>query len=568
LKALRHIVFSVILLSAILYNFPANQTGAQDDRVSSMMDTMTTRQKVGQLFMVTLFGSRLLESNDQFIRDYYPGAVALFGSNLDYQSAEETTDLVNTFQNISVEASGIPMIVATDQEGGRVWRLINGFTHFPDPLYLGAMDQMTAIEVGQSMGREIRAVGVNMNLAPVVDLTTREDALNQYRVLNTRTMGQDPVIVGQNAGALIQGMSNEKVIGVLKHYPGHSPTSTDSHRDLAQVDMDSQTFDATNLKAFGTAIDNGAKVVMVGHLYYPAIEPVEGLPATLSPTMLGILRDDLGFDGVVLTDAFDMGAIQKNFAVTQAAVMALKAGVDMIAMGPNMAFSKQKLIIDHINAAVENGDISEARLNESVERILRLKEEYGLLDWEPLDAATADRRIATRLTSLSLTDAFQRAVTIVKDDNGAIPLRRQRSVSILHPAGWFAVKDECSARIPGADFLPYSYMPADWEYGAAVTRGREYDIIVFFTENLHRNDGQRDLYTRLPAEKTIVVSLGTPYDYEMLETTPAGFVVGYASLPEAQVATCRVLSGLIPATGRLPVALEGFEIGHGIVSEE
>ncbi|MCI0711968.1 MAG: glycoside hydrolase family 3 protein [Chloroflexi bacterium] len=557
-----------ILIVVVLSLFPAVQTDAQDDRVTTLMNEMTTREKVGQLFMVTLYGSRLLDTNDQFIREYYPGALALFGSNLDYQSAEETTDLVNTFQNISVEASGIPMIVATDQEGGRVWRLINGFTHFPEPLYLGAMDQWSAVEVGESMGREIRAVGVNMNLAPVVDLTTREDALNQYRVLSTRTMGQDPVMVGRNAGALVQGMSNEQVIGVLKHYPGHSPTSTDSHHNLAQVDMDRETFSNTNLKAFGTAIEHGAEVVMVGHLYYPSIEPEENLPASLSPTMIGILRNELGFDGVIMTDAFDMGAIQKNFEVTDAAVMAIQAGVDMIAMGPNMAFNKQKLIIDHIHSAVETGQISEERLNASVERILRLKEKYGILDWEPLDSGTVDRRIAVRQTSLTLVEAFERAVTIVKDDKEVIPLRRQRSISILHPTNWTDVKNECAARIPGADFLPYNYTPEAWQYTAAVTRGREFDIIVFFTENLHRNDGQRDLYTRLPAEKTIVVSLGTPYDYEMLTTTPAGFVAGYASLPEAQVAACRVLSGLIPATGRLPVALEGFDIGHGIVAGE
>ncbi len=562
---------TILILGNVAYTPRSAQATDPDtmSRVDELMANMTMKQKVGQLFMVTLFGTELLETNEAFIYEYQPGAVALFGANLDYQSSAQTTALINQMQTASVEAGGIPMLVATDQEGGLVWRLINGFTHFPAPMYMGAMSPDMAYEVGVETGRELSAVGVNMNLAPVVDLTTRSDEITEVRVLHTRTMGNDAVAVGTNAGNFAQGMADSGTVGVIKHFPGHSPTTTDSHADLAEVDIDRATFESTNLQAFGMAIENGARVVMVGHLYYPAIEPVENLPATLSPTMIGILRDDLAFEGVVMTDAFDMGAIQNNYDVSAAAVMAIQAGVDMIAMGPHMAFSNQKLMIEAVWQAVENGAISEEQLDASVRRILILKAEQGLLDWAPLDPATADERIGVAETSSFLESAYADAVTIVKDDMEVLPLSTDVNLAIYHPAGWFDVSSECHQYFPDADYLAYSWYPADWERGAATQKARDADVVVVFAENLFRiqNQGMRDLINLLPMEKVIFVSLGTPYDYELLDTPPAGFVVGYTSAPEAQRAMCRVLAGEVTANGHLTVELSDFPVGHAISIE-
>lgn len=571
---MRQLFYKIMLLGIVvgltLSSFPqaTSTTNATDssseERVAELMANMTTRQKVGQLFMVTLFGTQLLETNAAFIEEYQPGAVALFGANLDFQPSEDTTALTNAMQNASVEASGIPMLVATDQEGGLVWRLINGFTHFPAPMYVGAMTPEMAYQVGNATGRELRAVGVNMNLAPVVDLTTKSDEITEVRVLHTRTMGNDALMVGTNAGNYVRGMAESGAVGVIKHYPGHSPTTTDSHRDLAQVDIDRATFEESNLRAFQTAIDEGAEVVMVGHLYYSAIEPVENLPATLSPTMLGILRNDLNFDGVIMTDAFDMGAIQNNYDVSEAAIISINAGIDLIAMGPNMAFSKQKLMMEAVWQAAENGDISMERLDDAVRHVLMLKADNGLLDWQALDPATTDERIQLNDTSLFLETAFADAVTIVKDDLDALPLSADANIAIYYPAGWFDVGTECREYFPQADYLAYSWDPAQWEWGAATQKARDADIVIVMAENLFRiqNQGMRDLVNLLPMEKVIFVSMGTPYDYELLDSPPAGFVVGYTSLPEAQRAMCRVLAGELSANGRLTVELADFPVGH------
>jgi beta-N-acetylhexosaminidase len=534
-------------------------------QVAALMEDMTLQQKVGQLFMVTFYSPELLERQEIFLREYQPGAIALFGSNLDYQSAAQTTVLVNNIQQAAVESGGIPMIVAVDQEGGGVWRLINGFTHFPDPLYIGATnDPELAFQLGQAVGREVSAVGVNMNLAPVVDLHVKEDELNKYRVLHQRTLGQHPDIVGEMAGAMTQGMAEAGVIGVIKHFPGHNPTAVDTHRDLATVTMDRETFDTTNGHAFKVAIENGAPVVMMGHLYYADIEPIPNLPASLSSTMINILRQDYGFDGVIMSDALDMGAIANNFPVDRIGVLALQAGVDLMAMGPHMTFSNQQLIMDRVYTAVLNGEVSEERLNEAVARVLTLKAEYGLLTWQELNPATAEERIQPQLSSQAILRAFESAITVVKDETNTLPIGSDDNVLFVYPIGMNSILEECSLHLPNADFQGFSYAPADWEFSAVATKVRNADVVVSFGENLHNNRRQSDILSISPPEKTIFVALGTPYDVEWLGQPPAGLVLGYNSTPEALTAICRVLAGAVPARGVLPVNLDGFIAGESI----
>jgi beta-N-acetylhexosaminidase len=541
-----------------------------EQRVDTLIQNMTLQQKVGQMFMVSIYGTRLSEPNERFLREYQPGAIALFGSNLDYQSPNETTDFINYMQQVSVESSGIPMFVAIDQEGGRVWRLVNGFTHFPEPLYLGAgANPEIAYEVGQSVGREIGGVGVNMNLAPVVDLTTRFDNLTPTSVLFQRTMGQNAVVVGELAGAMTRGMADSGVVGVVKHFPGHSPTLTDSHTDLAVVDIDRQTFVDNNLRAFQLAIEYGAEVVMVGHLYYPAIEPVANLPASLSPTMMNLLREDLGFDGIIMTDALSMGAILNHYNAEDAALITIRAGSDILAMGPHMAFAKQKSSMEAVVAAVENGDLAEIRIDESVRRILLLKARHNLLDWVPLDSSNPETRIQEYLTSDVMTRAFESAVTVVQDNSNLLPLRPSDNVAFIFPAIYKNIGEECTAHLPTAQTLGYTYFVAEWEYTAARKLGEEADKIIVFAETLYLNGEQKTLISRLPPEKTVLVSLGTPYDWEFLEgdIKPFGYVTAYANIPEAQIAACRVLTGVAPARGMLPLSMTDFSIGSGLLYE-
>ncbi len=554
------LVIAAGLITSPIQSFdPPVQDHAQ--RVEAILRSMTMRQKVGQLFMVSLGGRLMTDAQQQFLSDYQPGAVVLFGSNLDGQTPEQVTTYINHLQSW-VE---IPMIVATDQEGGRVWRLQDGFTHFPDPAILGATaDPDIAFLMGQAVGREVKAVGVTMNLAPVTDLHTRDDAMNPYRVLNHRTMSEDPAVVGQLAGAMVRGMADVGVVGVVKHFPGHSPTEVDSHRTLPVVTLDRATFAATNRRAFELAIEGGAEVVMVGHLYYPALEPVEDLPSSISPTMVGLLRDDLGFDGIIMTDALEMGAIVNSFSMPQAAVMALEGGVDMIAMGPNAAFVDEMATLEAVYAAVERGDISEASLDESVRRILMLKARYGLLDWEPLDPATARERIPLGQSQEAMIRMFEAGFTVVRDELGMLPLGPEDSVAIVYPIGKPTIREECETYLPDAAFQGFSFVPAEWEYGAAQAVARNADVVIFVGENVGWNIGQGDLLAALPPERTIYVSLWKPYDWEAINPATAGFTVAYSTDVAAQVALCRVLSGASAARAQLPMAIDGYDVGHSL----
>jgi beta-N-acetylhexosaminidase len=535
-------------------------------RVDDLMATMTLRQKVGQLFMVTLFGKQLADSNISFIAEYQPGAVAVFDFNVQDQTPAQVTILVNSIQQNAVDHIGIPMLVATDQEGGRVWRLQEGFTQFPDPAILGAAaDPEVAFLVGQAIGREIAAVGLNMNLAPVTDLHNRGDALNIHRVLNHRTISEDAEVTGEMAGGLVQGMADVGVIGVLKHFPGHSPTETDSHREVATVELSREEFEATNLPAFQLAIEAGAEVVMMGHLYYPNIEPVENLPASLSPTMVNILRDDLGFDGVIMTDALDMGAVLNAYPIEEASVIAIQNGVDLLAMGPNLSFSAEQSAMNAVFEAAESGEISQTRLDESVRRVLMLKAEHGLLDWQPLDPETAVDRIRTDLSQEAIIQLFEAGITVVYDRNNFLPLQPSDRVAIIYPIGKPVIREECSIYLPDVIYQGYSFVPAEWEYGASQAAARNADKVVVIAENIAWNVGQKSLVESVAVDNMIYVSLWKPYENEALRPETPAFVSAYSTRVEAQIALCRVLAGAVPARGQLPMAINGYGVGTSVV---
>ena len=572
-------VFSVLwlvtlLVTTLISPFDASiapTEGATSSQVDELLANMTLRQKVGQLFMVSLGGTQLSDSQIEFLQLYQPGAVVLFSRNVDGRTPPQITAYVNDLQHTLLMGDGVPLFIATDHEGGRVQRLLEGFTHFPEPSIVGASaDPDIATLFGTGMGREISAIGVNLNLAPVTDLHTREDMLNTSRVMNHRTISQDAQIVGEMVAAINQGFADMGVIGVAKHFPGHSPTDADSHRELATVTLDAAEVEATNLHAFQVAIDNGMAAIMVGHLYYPALEPIENLPATLSPTVLSILRDDMGFEGIIMTDALDMGAIVNRLPTPEASVEAFLAGVDMLTMGPNTNFTDQVASLEAVYTAVQDGRISEERLDASVRRILQLKADYGILDWQPLDPATTEERMQRDLSSAALIELFESGITVVRDENNVLPLSPDDDIAIIYPVGKPLILETCQQFLPDATYQSYSWWPYDWEFGATQAVARNADVVVVIAENIGWNTPQGEIVRALPLEKVMYVSLWKPYEWETIQeinpNTP-GFMATYSTWAEAQIALCHVLTGQIPPHGQLPMSIDGYELGWRIVSE-
>lgn len=561
-----HLLLALLLLNTFLHPIVAEENSPEQvARVDALIAQMTLEQKVGQMFMVNIYGKALGDRGREFISTYQPGAVAIFGYNTDFEPASGIATLINDMQGVATTSGvGIPMIIAVDQEGGRVRRIVNDVTWFPEPLALGATTEPESVERwGAAAGRELKAIGVNMNLAPVADLAVRGDLLNQYRVMHRRTFGDDPERVGWQVAAYSDGLAQSGVIGVLKHYPGHGGAA-DSHAGLPRIETDAATARATALRAFEVAVANGVPAIMVGHLYYASLEPETDLPATISPTMIGLLRDELGFEGMIMTDAMDMSGLANNFYVPDAALRFVQAGGDMFVAGPYMTWETQLESMQKIIDAVRNGELSEERIDASVRRILLLKAGYGLLDWSPVDPATVTAAIDVEASAEALTATYMEAATLVRDEASLLPLDPDDSIGIAYPTVYQEIFESCSALAPEAMYFGYTrFEPAGWEYGHVAKMGRDYDKVVVFIEDAILNPKQADLLRPVPPEKLIVVSLGLPYDIEVAEGASTVLAL-YGSFPPARVAACHVLFGEHSITGRLPVAVEGYPTGSGL----
>lgn len=531
---MRQFLAGLILLPTLVYSAP----------------NLSLELRVAQMFMVTLHGPQLTEVGRDFLRRWQPGAVVLFTSNTG--TPESVTALTNAYQQTILDAGGLPLLIAIDQEGGVVQRLTDGFTQFPSPLLITASgDPAVARAVGQAVGAELRAVGINMNLAPVADLETNRDNAIIFR----RSFGSDPHLVGAAVSGVVNGLRDSGVLATLKHFPGHGETSVDSHAELPIVDLPRERLDSVEIEPFRLAIKAGAEAVMVAHIWYSAFDALERQPASLSRNVItGVLRGELGFDGLVLTDAIDMNAVDMEFDLDRAVIMAVNAGADLIVAGPSIGLDVQERLMQVVVDAVRSGEIPEARIDESVQRIIDVKTRYGLFDWQPLDVVSAAERVQAAGGSAVVDHLFRASVTVAYDRANALPLTADRKITIIFLATRYQIQNECARYNPTVRWVGVGDAPSDEEIGWAVEAARWSDVTVVFTQNAIDNPRQQALVTALPAEKTIAVALFSPYDWTMFPGV-AGYVATYSPMRPAVPAVCAVLFGAAPALGQLPVTL-------------
>lgn len=547
---------AALLLAAVLLR-PASaamQTALSPEdeaRIEHILAGMTVRQKVAQLLMVTLHGPVLTEVGAAFLREWQPGGVSLFGENI--TNPVGVTRLTNGYQRTITEAGGVPLLIAIDQEGGVVARLSEraGFTVWPAPVLITAAGGVMAYRVGGAVAEELSAVGINMNLAPVADLETNRENPIIFR----RSFGNDPRVAGEAVAHYARGLQAGGVLATVKHFPGHGETREDSHGTLPRLDLDRARLEAVELPPFRQAINTGAAAVMVAHIWYPALDPHRRLPASLSPNVVGgLLRRELGFDGLVLTDALDMNAVDLEFPFGEAAVMAVEAGVDMIALGPSSGPASIQAALDALLAAVESGRISMARLDESVRRILRVKARFGLLDWMPLEEETAAQRVNAEAHAALVEELFRAGVTVAYDRANLVPVPAERSVSMIFLGTRYQIQHECGQYRPDIRWVAVSDAPSDEEIGWAAQAARETDIAVVWTQDAIRTPQQRALVNALPPEKTVAVALWSPYDWQTYSNV-AAYMLTYSPARPAVPAACAVLFGALPARGQLAVTL-------------
>jgi beta-N-acetylhexosaminidase len=371
----------------------------EPDPIEELIASMTLADKVGQMLMLGFVGTNLSDSDlPDVVRDLKPGGLILLAYNV--EGPQSLTQFSQDVQALASEELAAGLLLAIDQEGGTVLRLHEPFSSFPSAATVGAACSIELTRrLGEAVGQEMRAVGLNMDLAPVTDVAGSPP----NPAIGTRSFSTRPEVVAILAEAFVAGLHDEGVIATLKHFPGLGAAAADPH-DVLPVDGRSESeIESRDILAFEAPLNlSEADAVMTAHVSFPALDP-EGRPATLSPEIVtGILRGSLGFDGVVLTDSLTMGGITNVYSVSDAAVAAVVAGADTLMVLGDRA--NQQAVRDALVDAVAEGAISEDRIDESVTRILKLKEAYEVGNIEP-----RPEQIGTKDTSELIQEIRQRA---------------------------------------------------------------------------------------------------------------------------------------------------------------
>lgn len=366
-----------ILLSlvALFVAIPGCVAQRFDDEARALSGTLSLDRKIGQVIMVAVPDSRMTPAVEYILGRYHPGGIILFGFNL--APGASAVRFIGGMQEFTLRKGGIPLFISMDQEGGRVVRMTSGVTQFPGSMAAGVGgDAGLAYRWGRILGLELRQAGVNINLAPVLDVNNNP----RNPVINTRSIGSDPAIVARVGVGYIKGIQDSRCIAVGKHFPGHGDTNKDSHLTLPVIRHDMKRLERVELVPFRKAIDAGVESIMTAHIAYPAILGSDD-PATVSPVFLTeLLRKRLKFRGLVITDDMEMHAISRRRDIGEAAVRSVLAGADIVLISSYQG--NIPAIFNALKKAVLSGRIPAARLEESVRRVLEVKMRYGILSYQ------------------------------------------------------------------------------------------------------------------------------------------------------------------------------------------
>ncbi|EQB37542.1 hypothetical protein M948_03055 [Virgibacillus sp. CM-4] len=576
------LLFSVILVLVIgpFSKISANQTnkeGTGDDEIREIIDGMTLEEKIGQLFIVHVYGQTPTDSDyeeinlrnnrggknfQEVIENYHVGGIIYFnwtdniGMPLD---AVQVNSLSNGLQQIAMDQSAeIPLFISTDQEGGIVQRVTSPGTVFPGNMALGATrSEAYASRTGSILGNELTSLGVNMNFAPTVDVNMNPE----NPVIGVRSFGEDPDLVSKLGAAQINAYQDQNVIASAKHFPGHGDTAVDSHYGLPIIDHDLETLHEVDLKPFKEAIDNGIQSIMTGHIVVPALDD-SGLPATLSkPILTDLLREELGFEGLIITDSLGMSGANV-VPPERVPVEAFKAGADILLNPPNVEVAFNSML-----EAVETGEISVERLEASVHRILAAKMNNGLFN-DPYTDPGAIESIGSSDHLNAAQEMADRSVTLVKNSDDVLPFQSSDSVFVTGPS--MAKPDRLTDLLMDqgihVEGFSTAASPTEEEINEAVARAEEADKVLVTTYTANTNEQQQQFVQALEdTGKPVIVSAHrNPYDV-MAFPEVEGYLSTYSYMDVSINAVANVLTGELNPFGKLPVTIpDMYEIGHSI----
>lgn len=528
---------------------------------------MKTEHLVGQKLLFAFHG-RTTPSPELVaeFEKYHPGGITLFRS-LNMGSLAQIRELTASLQHLARSLDMPPLLIATDQEGGQLMAVGDG-TPLPGNMALGATrSRELARRAGEVLGRELSALGINVNYAPCADVNVNP----KNPVVGTRSFGEDPQLAAELTSAMIEGIQSQGVAGTVKHFPGHGDTASDSHHGPGTVPHSLERLHAVELPPFKAALEAGTKLVMTAHLGIPAIDGPDAPPATLSPNVInGLLRRDLGFNGVVVTDALDMRAIRQGELLREDAVRAARASADLLLVTSDPLDHTR--VYEALVNGIRTGQLSMDEMQASVTRITRLKA------WISEHATRPDLSVIRSAEHLQVADEIaEGSITLVRDHTGILPLRleEEKRIAVIVPTPQDLTPADTSSYVQPrlADFVRkhhartdgfnISYSPDEQEVASMGERMRGYDIVIAGTINAYAEEKQAEFIRQLlqTGKPVIVVAMRLPYDLAAFPQAST-FLCTYSILEPSMRAAAQVLFGFGEMKGRLPVSIPGlYEAG-------
>ncbi|GGM98598.1 beta-N-acetylhexosaminidase [Lentzea pudingi] len=542
---------------------------ARADASVTTLRGMSLEQKVGQLFVTYVNGQAAdvphpknqpdfgVATAADMVRKYQPGGVIYFNNSS--RDNIDTPKQIARLSNGLQKASKVPLLISIDQEMGVVTRIGPPATQLPGNMALGAgRSTRDAEEAARITGSELRAMGINQNFAPDADVNSNP----ANPIIGVRSFSSDPKLAADMVAAQVRGYEGRRwfdmtsVTSTAKHFPGHGDTSEDSHTALPVSNRSLDQWRQIDAPPFSAAIAAKIDSIMTAHIQVPQIDP-SGEPATLSPKIItGLLRDELKYDGVVVTDSLEMEGVRKLHSDAEIPVLAIKAGVDQLLMPPNLGAA-----IDSVVKAVRSGEITEQRIDQSVLRILKMKLLRGVMLTADVDENKVDQVVGSN------TEAAQkiadRTITVVRNDGQALPLN---ATAPLVVGTSDATTSALATRLKGTKFVT-STSPTAGQIQQAVAAAANADKIVVLTNNASTRPAQVDLVNQLAATGKPVVAAATGNPYDVAHSNAKTWLATYSTTTVSMEALARVLLGEVKPQGKLPVDVPGptpYPFGHGV----
>jgi len=547
---------------------PAEPNVTDSVDVDQLLSEMSLREKIGQLFFIGANGSFSSEDSETYrnlvqqIEDHYIGGIIFFSGNVYGQAV-----LTNKLQQISK----IPLWVTQDMEFGAAMR-IEGSTRFVPAMGVAATQNPEyAYWKGKITAHEAKSLGVNQIFAPVLDVNNNPD----NPVINVRSFSGDPKTVAAFGQQFIDGVESEGLVATAKHFPGHGDTDTDSHISLPIINHDYTRLDSLELIPFRSAINNGLQSVMSAHIAFPKISQNPQIPGTLDELVLNrILMDSLNFKGMVVTDGLEMKGIASNFSPGNAVVRALRAGADLMLLSPDLATA-----VNEVEKAVEQGMITEERINTSVKKLLAWKEQHGLFDKKTIDINRLNSQINIRENRLISDEVSRKSLTLVKNNGDILPIRADKYPKVMV----LSIADDKSGNTgtsfarsireyhPDVTFHVLDQRTGIEERKEILQAARKTDLLILGSfiyvrsgQSVQISPEQMQVLNNLPQKPSVLVAFGNPYVVRDLAETDVQLMAWSAGQNQVRAATPALFGGT-KISGRLPIEIPGmYKMKHGI----